>query len=145
MATNTSTRRLALRQVSEGAVSDGAWWPESRSLGSEIAHLVALWPSETARIVRVLYSPPDWDDHPRSVPIEGGRIKTGSFPRDDTHRLTLSLVDGHRRSITVIPPTTPSREASQVLDGVCKGADLHWTAHPEDQVGWDDEAGHLPA
>ena len=96
----------------------GAWWPESRQLDEELGALVALWPPEHGRIVRVLYSPPDWDDHPRSVAVPGRRIKTGSFPHDDTHQLTLSLLDGQRRAITVIPSDTTAREASKVLASI---------------------------
>ena len=118
MATHAHSTRFALRPALDRTVPAGAWWPESRSLDEELGALVALWPAEQGRIVRVLYSPPDWDDHPRSVAVPGRRIKTGSFPRDDTHQLTLTMLDGQRHAITVIPSDSTSVEASQVLDGI---------------------------
>jgi hypothetical protein len=113
-------------------------------LSDQLGRLFASWPSERGRIARVLYSPPDWDDHPRSVAVPGRKVKTGSFPGDDTHQLTLSLLDGSRRSITVIAPDTSLREAEEILDGV-RGVE---DARPSDtgaepQPAWDNEGGHL--
>jgi hypothetical protein len=48
-------------------------------------------------------------------------MKTGSFPRDDAHAVTLVLANRERRTITVIPPDTPHFEASEVLDRVAGG------------------------
>jgi hypothetical protein len=118
MATQVPSARLALRPVRDRDLPDGAWWPQSRSLGDQLGELFELWPSEAGRIVRVLYSPPDWDDHPRSVAVAGRRVKTGSFPHDDTHELTLALLDGQRRTISVIPPETDAHEATERLDGM---------------------------
>lgn len=135
--------RFAFRPVSDRHHPDGAWWPQSRQLSEAIRQLFALWPPEAGRIVRVLYSPPDWDDHPRSVPIPGGRVKTGCFPRDDTHQLIVSLVDGRRRAITVIPPDTPADVAAGVLH------EMVGEAQPDEDMGvdeehrvWDNEGGH---
>jgi hypothetical protein len=122
MATHTPGSRLALRPVADRTLPYGAWWPESRQLSEQLAGLLALWPTEEGRVARVLYSPPDWDDHPRSVAVPGRTIKTGSFPHDDTHLLTLSLLDGSRRSIRVIPSDTSASEARGVLDGVTAGS-----------------------
>jgi hypothetical protein len=144
MATHVSHARFALRPVFDRRLPDGAWWPENRRLSDQLELLVALWPPERGRITRVLYSPPDWEDHPRSVEVPGRRIKTGSFPRDDTHQLTLSLLDGGRRSITVIPPDTPVRDAQEVLDQVTGvQADRRSGARAEQQPAWEDEGGHL--
>jgi hypothetical protein len=122
MATHAPARsgtvRFALRPVFDQQSPDGAWWPESRRLEDQLGELFALWPAGRGSIIRVLYSPPDWEDRPRSVAVPGRRIKTGSFPHDDTHQLTLSMYDGERRSITVIPPDTPPQEAEATLTDV---------------------------
>lgn len=112
--------RLSLRPVADPSrpqqsLPVGAWWPESRSLSDQLASLFALWPPESGRISRVLFSPPDWDDHPRSVDVGGRRVKTGSFPRDDTHELTLAMSNGDRHTITVIAPATTADDAAAQL------------------------------
>ena len=110
-----TTRRFTLRQVFDQQLPDGAWWPESRRLSGQLEELFALWPAGRGSIIRVLYSPPDWEDRPGSVAVPWRRVKTGSFPRPDTHQLTLPMFDGARRSITVIPPDP--HEATAALDG----------------------------
>jgi hypothetical protein len=134
MATHAPFSRFALRPVFDRHLPDGAWWPESRRLSDQLGRLFLLWPADEGRITRVLYSPPDWEDHPRSVAVPGRTIKTGSFPRDDTHQLTVSLLDGRRRSITVIPPDTPERDAKEIMDGVIGvGSDRRTSAPAEQQ------------
>jgi hypothetical protein len=123
MATLTPSRRFALRPVFDQALPDGAWWPENRTLSEQFGQLFALWPPDAGRIARILYSPPDWDDQPRFVEVPGRRIKAGSFPRDDTHQLILTMLDRQRLSITVIAPDTSVAEAGVVLDGVSR--DVH--------------------
>lgn len=118
MARPVHRSKFALRPGADMQPPHGAWWPETRSLSAQLTHLVDHWPLAEGHISRVLYSPPDWDDHPRSVHVTGRIIKTGSFPRDDTHQVTLVLSDGQRRAITVIPPDTPYSEARAALDRV---------------------------
>jgi len=145
MATHIRHTRFARRPVFGRRLPDGTWWPENRRLSDQLGRFFAFWPEAEGRIARVLYSPPDWGDHPRSVAVPGRMVKTGSFPGDDTHRLTLSLLDGSRRSLTVIAPETPVRDARKILDDV-RGleADLRPScAAAEQQTGWENEDGHL--
>lgn len=136
MATSPEATRLALRPSSNLQPPHGAWWPETRSLSDQLSHLFDLWPPSEGRIARILYSPPDWDDHPHSVQVTDRKIKTGSFPRDDTHLLTLVLNNGMRRTITVIPPQTARGKAQDLLDEVASDG-------PESAVEWENEGGRV--
>ena len=134
-----SARRFAVRATFDQNQPYGAWWPHNRTLADQLDDLFSAWPPRAGRIVRVLYSPPDWDDRPRSVAVAGRRVKTGSFPRDDTRQLQLTLGDGVRRIITVIPPATSARAAHDILTEVA--ADLRVaTSRTERPVG-EDEGG----
>jgi hypothetical protein len=135
-----SARRFAVRATFDKNQPYGAWWPRNRTLADQLDDLFAAWPPEAGRIVRVLYSPPDWHDRPRSVAVAGRRMKTGSFPRDDTHQLQLTLRDGVRRAITVIPPETAARAAHDILTAV--GAEGRVDTSRTEQAVWDDEGGH---
>jgi hypothetical protein len=139
--------RFALRSIPDRRLHDGAWWPESRHLTDQLGQLFALWPASAGRIVRVLYSPPDWDDHPRAVLVPGGRVKTGCFPQDDTRQLILSMLDGSRRTITVVPPETSAAVAAGILDEVHDVAGGEppsrvTAGSGEDHPVWDNEGGH---
>lgn len=142
MATQIHPTGFELRPTPDRELPDGAWWPQTRILTDELGELFALWPSSAGRIIRVLYSPPDWDDRPRSVPVGGRRVKTGCFPRDDTHLITLTTRDGARRSLTVIAPDAAEQTATAVLAGVSGKATVPESStatgdHPE----WDDDGG----
>ncbi len=150
MATDDRTGRFAVRAMSEPGMASGAWWPHSRNLSEELGGLFALWPSSSGRIARVLYSPPDWDDRPRSVAVPGRRVKTGSFPRDDTRQLVLTMLDGRRLAIDVIAPETPADEAAALLldaggrrsPAVPVRATTDARETNEARSAWDDDGGH---
>ena len=142
MATHAPGARLALRPVLDRRVPDGSWWPENRRLSEQLGQLFALWPPGAGRILRVLYSPTDWDDHPDSVAVPGGTIRLGAFPHVHPHQLLLSMRGGLRRSIAVIPADTPTRDAERLLEGVIGRAgprESRWADQPE----WDNEGGHF--
>src|SRR6478736_4539195 len=54
---------------------DGAWWPYSRDLESEMSDLVQQFPPAHGRISRAVYSLPDWDTAPREL-VAGQRVVT---------------------------------------------------------------------
>lgn len=95
---------------------DGAWWPQSRDLGVELADLVEHFPPASGRITRAIYSPPDWDTTPeRQLAVAGGNVKVGSFPRDDTHVIRLKTADRTILYLLVVPPGTPEAPAQAAL------------------------------
>ena len=69
-----------------------------------------------ARVLRVVYSRPDWDDAPRRVVARGGYVKAGSFPRDDSHELRVRTWDGRIVTLVVVPFDLDAREAAEVMD-----------------------------
>ena len=137
--TKPNPSRFALRPEVDKTAPYGAWWPSSRSLEDQLEDFFAHWPTERGRIKRVLYSPPDWDDRPRWVQIPGRRVKTGCFPRDDTHQLTVTMFNGDRHEISVIPPGTDAKEAGKILADLRPGSAGSSVPHPD----WDSEGGQL--
>lgn len=137
---------------------DGGWWPHSRNIDMELADLVDGFPAVIGRVDRALYSRPDWDSQPRTVPVARGRIKAGSFPGDDTHMMVLSMAARTRLILLVVPPDHPRgvealtlaadesnrSSATEILSALRLAADAgrgddHWT----DDGGswWREDAG----
>ena len=106
--------RLRLSEVAGGRL-DGAWWPRSRDLEAELPELVDHFPVAAGHIDRVLFSRPDWDSCPRKVDVHRGRIKTGSFPSDDTHLLILRLSTQVQLALLVVPPNTAPDLANRLM------------------------------
>jgi hypothetical protein len=114
--------RLRLAAVPNRDRLDGAWWPYSRDLESEMSELVQQFPSTHAPISRAVYSRPDWDTAPRKVTAGPRVIKVGSFPRDDTHVLIVQLSDRRQLTLLVVPPDfTPGQGEEALLAGSTAG------------------------
>jgi hypothetical protein len=107
--------RLALTPGDRKQVLDGAWWPHSRDLPTELADLVDHFPTERARISRVVFSPPDWDGAQRRVQVEGRHVKAGSFPSDDTHVVVLRTSDRTYLTLLVVPPTYTTTQGEEAM------------------------------
>lgn len=114
--------RLQLGDGSSLGAPDGAWWPRSRNLQDEAADLVDHFPQSAGHIYRLLFSRPDWDDPTlengggvRRITAARGRVKCGSFPGDDTHRMVLTMSSGRRLSLVVIPWDAESSDGERVL------------------------------
>lgn len=127
MAATTSPdrTRLALSAPTDdrsGREVSGAWWPEGRTLTVEIPKLFALWPEDRGRIARVLFSRPDWDDRPHSIMLPDRRVKSGSFPADDTRQLLLMMSDRRVHRITVVPADSSDQDGRAALDAIDGGS-----------------------
>jgi hypothetical protein len=107
--------RLALTPGDQKQVLDGAWWPQSRDLPTELADLVDHFPSERARISRVVFSPPDWDGAQRRVQVAGRHVKAGSFPSDDTHVVVLRTSDRTYLTLLVVPPAYTTAQGEEAM------------------------------
>ena len=94
---------------------DGGWWPQSRDLTVELGDLVDHFPAKLGRIVRVIFSPPDWDDAPRRVPTKRGYVKVGFDPNDDTHVMVLMTSDRQELCVLVVPPDMSRTKGEEAL------------------------------
>lgn len=55
----------------------GLWWPYSRDLLREAAHLIDDFPAARGRVDRLVYAPEDWDVVATEVFTSRGRVKVG--------------------------------------------------------------------
>lgn len=94
---------------------DGGWWPHSRDLATEFAELVDGFPAELGRVVRAVYSPPDWDDSPRRVAVTGRHVKVGKFPSDDSHVIYLTTSDRVTYCVLVVPSSFDTSQGAEAM------------------------------
>jgi len=117
----------------------------------ELADLVDHFPPERGRIVRATFSPPDWDPAPRRIPVAGGYVKVGSFPRDDTHLVLLKTADHAVLRVLVVPPGMSADQGDEALLAAATPGYAHTAAcllhtvyeHPDvdPQDFWRDDGG----
>lgn len=143
-------RLLLSPRLGHGAL-DGAWWPQSRDLAVELADLAGHFPAAAGRIIRALYSPPDWLTPPRRVKVAGGFVKAGFFPHDDTHVMSLRMYDQQIVQLMVVPPGTSSTLARAAMQTAadpantdCAAAllrDLERAGGIDPAARWSDDGG----
>jgi hypothetical protein len=104
---------------------DGGWWPQSRDLEVELADLVDHFPPQCGRIVRVLFSPPDWDPAPRRISVARGYVKVGSFPRDDSHLVHLRTADRTELRVLVVPPGFTDDQGEEAMLAAATAGNAH--------------------
>ena len=107
--------RLRMSETPGQQPLDGGWWPQSRDLETELGDLVDNFPTGMGRIVRVLFSPPDWDDSPKRVPTARGYVKVGFDPHDDTHVVVLSTSERQELCLLVVPPDMSRGKGEEAL------------------------------
>ena len=118
-----SVTRLALceRDHTRAAV-DGAWWPKSLDLSSELPDLVAVFGSWIGEVHRVVYDPSVWLPAPARV------IRRNEMVSLDPYRLvfsdTIYLMGTHSRDavLFVLAPSSSGEEARRVLCEVSSSA-----------------------
>lgn len=132
---------------------DGGWWPRSRELATEFANLVEHFPAEHGRVIRGLYSPPDWDDTPRRVAVKGRSVKVGMFPRDDTHVIYLTTSNRDVYCLLVIPTGFDEAQGAEALLAAATRGNRHSAGdllevvtneHPVDLTGHWEADGETP-
>jgi Family of unknown function (DUF5994) len=111
-----SAARLALcnRSTLHGAV-DGAWWPSSADLRTELPDLVAVLGMSIGPVHRVVYDPRIWPNAPSRV-IRGTAV-TAVDPYTMVARDTIYLMGTHSRDavLYVVPPAIPRAAVHRVL------------------------------
>lgn len=154
-----SALRLSLAPAGPApALLDGAWWPRSRDLMSELPALTAALESRWGRITRVAVNPTHWPVVPRKVPVTGHVVNVGWFlAEQDPHELLLLSYRRGRWNLLVVPPGTDPVSAAWLMAAASRAqgtstasrlmeeATRRRTADETDQgeeAVWDSEGGH---
>lgn len=109
--------RLALKaDGGSSGLLDGAWWPRSRDLLSELPALTDVLDPLWGRITRVAVNPAHWPVVPHQVPVHGHTVKVGWFtPELDPHKLLLLSYGKGRWDLLIIPPETGAASAARLM------------------------------
>ena len=146
--------RLHLSDPTERSAVDGSWWPQSRDLAIELADLVDHLPKQLGEVHRVVFSRPDWDTAPHRVRVARGLVKVGSYPRDDSHQVWLTMSTGQLIRLAVPTPehgptpTAPATNSHTLPErplGTAGGHEPDLESEPESELEseehWTDEGG----
>lgn len=94
---------------------DGAWWPRSRDLSSELPVLLAVLADRLGPVERVSYNLTAWDAAPRRLDIGGRQVRLGGFHAQHPHTVDVIGPSGSRLTLLVLPSATDPVAAHQTL------------------------------
>lgn len=110
--------RLPLRLALSGDFShgrlDGAWWPQSRNLETELTDLVTNFPAVLGRITCATCSRSDWERAPSEVRVGGEIVEVGQLQQDGTHMVILTL-RSRNLTLLLVPPETSEVQAGEAM------------------------------
>jgi hypothetical protein len=93
---------------------DGAWWPRSRDIGSQLPGLVIALTARLGTIARVGLDTSDWDETPGHLVVAGHTVRIDwSAVGDSTMIVTRGAQD--RFLFLVIPPQTSLSPAQAAM------------------------------
>jgi len=136
---------------------DGAWWPLSLDLPTELPALIEVLAVRLGRVERVSYNLDAWDAAPRRIHIEGYPIRLDGFRLQNPHTMDVIGLNRTRLTLLVIPPLTDETTARKALakaarrDNVDNIDELLKPAEPPPGSDltdaavdrWEVEGGHL--
>lgn len=122
--------RLALKPIGTSRRGlDGAWWPRSRDLPSELAVLAEVLDPLWGRITRIAVNPRHWPSISREMRVNGLLVKIGRSVRElDPHRITVVSYTAGRWDLLVIPPETSAPAAARLMATASRSTGPRMTA-----------------
>jgi Family of unknown function (DUF5994) len=100
---NTPRLRLKPQAPITGHV-DGAWWPRSGDLPSELPDLLAVLSVRLGPIDRVMYHLAEWATMPAQLQIGGRAVRLDGFNRQPANTLEVLGLSREKVLLLVIPP-----------------------------------------
>ncbi|MDV5146776.1 DUF5994 family protein [Streptomyces sp. SBC-4] len=136
-AVNPGTALLRLRTThSREGVLDGAWWPRSRDVATELPALVRALTTHLGPVTRVGLDTDAWEEVPARVVVDDRVVHLDSFPvGDDTVLITRGDTDHF--ALLVVPPDMAPEAARDAMaravdaGNVTQAAEILVATHPE--------------
>jgi hypothetical protein len=118
MATESVRHALRLKLKPKAPATgyvDGAWWPRSIDLPTELRPLVEVLAIRLGRVERVSYHLGAWDAASRRINVDGRLLRLGGYHSQNPHTVDVIGLNGRRLTLLVLPPSTAAATAHQVL------------------------------
>ncbi|MFF3943143.1 DUF5994 family protein [Streptomyces phaeofaciens] len=109
----TALLRLETTHSREGLL-DGAWWPRTRDIETELPALISVLTGHLGPITRVGVDASAWDGLPTRLVIDDQVVRLDSAPvGDDTVLITRG--DNDHFVLLVVPPDTTADSAREAM------------------------------
>ncbi|TXS49870.1 DUF5994 family protein [Streptomyces sp. t39] len=135
----TALLRLQTTHSREG-VLDGAWWPRSRDVATELPDLIRALTAHLGPVTRVGLDTDAWEEVPTRVVVDDRVVRLDSFPIGDG---TVLITRGDRDhfALLVVPPDSAPDAARDAMaravdaGNVTRAAELLLATLPDPAAG----------
>jgi len=111
-----ATPRLRLkRKAPVSGHVDGAWWPHSDVLMTELPDLLSVLSVRLGVVARVMYNIDEWKPAPRRMDNAGRTIGLDGYHRQPANTLEVLDARGNRIVLLVVPADTDPDRAHAIL------------------------------
>ncbi|MGG8409055.1 DUF5994 family protein [Streptomyces sp. 12297] len=135
----TALLRLETTQSRKGLL-DGAWWPRTRDIETELPALISVLTGHLGPITRVGVDASAWNGLPPRLVVDGQVVHLDSDPvGDDTVLVTRG--DNDHFALLVVPPDTTADAAREAMaravraDNITEAAQILIAATPDPAAG----------
>ena len=111
---HTPRLRLKPKAPHTGYV-DGAWWPRSDDLPSELPDLLAVLSVRLGPVERVMYHLSEWATMPARFSTGGRSVRLDGFTRQPANTLEVLGLGREKVLLLVVPPHTDPDMAHDAL------------------------------
>ncbi|WP_327150102.1 DUF5994 family protein [Nocardia sp. NBC_01329] len=152
-----ASRRLPTPRAPRPGIVDGAWWPRTDDLVTELAGLAALQRGRAGAVDRIMYDTDTWGPAPKRTTVGGCPVRLDGYRHLPAHTLCFLGSDRTRRVLLVIPAETEAATAQALLSAASRpgneltaeelmsaaeGNSPERTADAAAFHRWDNEGGH---
>ncbi|MFJ7064042.1 DUF5994 family protein [Streptomyces sp. NPDC101115] len=124
----TRQARLALTpHTAMAGLLDGAWWPYTHELATELPPLVDALRDRFGRVTRITANPTPWPVAPYKVPVGGYVVHVGWFTDQAPDTMILLSYSLGRCDLLVIPPETEPASAARLMAAASAPGNVHTT------------------
>ncbi|CAJ1510107.1 DUF5994 family protein [[Mycobacterium] holstebronense] len=106
--------RLKPKAAQAGHV-DGAWWPWSGTLTTELPGLLSVLSVRVGSIQRVRYNLSEWAPAPSKLTTDGRTVRLDGYERQPVNTLEVLGADRSRILLLVVPPRTKPDQAHETM------------------------------
>ena len=111
---HTPRLRLKPKARTSGYV-DGAWWPFSDDLATELPDLLAVLSVRLGAVSRVIYNIDEWISVPAKFATGGDLVRLDGFRNQPAHTLEVLGVDRSNLLLLVVSPNTDAGDAHSTM------------------------------
>ena len=110
----TPRLRLKPKAPTTGYV-DGAWWPHSDDLPTELPDLLAVLSVRLGPIDRVSYNLAEWAKAPTKFRTGGSMVRLGGYHRQPVDTIDVIGINRNKLVLLVVPARTDPEHAHDIL------------------------------